>query len=308
MLKGRIKYFLAAITSTAMWGFFSIPLRNLKEYPSDEILHYRIFTSAIITLLIILLFKRSKIRQDISYYRARDRKSKRNILWLMLAAGILITANWFSFIFVVNHVSLKAAAFAYMVCPIITALGGFFLLKEPLSALKFTAIGIALISIIILATGSFVEVLWSVFVAALYAFYLIIQRVLVQLDKLNMLGVQLILSILIMLPYFLYRSLPFPTDMYFWINILIISVVFTIVPLFLSLYSLIGLPSSTLGIIIYINPVVSFAVAFLYFNEQVTGIQVMAYSLLLIAVIVFNWGLIRSVFQKYRPGQKEETA
>jgi chloramphenicol-sensitive protein RarD len=281
-----------------MWGFFSIPLRNLQKYPSEEILHYRIFTSLIITWLIIFIFKKKHLRDDIAFLKSESPDERKRIYWLTLAAGILITGNWFSFIYAVNHVSLTSAAFAYMVCPLITAMGGFLILKEHLSRIKLIAIGIALISILILAQGSLREVLWSVFIASLYAFYLIIQRVVNKVDKLIMLGIQLLISFVIMFPLFVYHFTALPTDPFFWINILIISVVFTIIPLFLSLYSLVGLPSSTLGIIIYLNPIVAFAVAFFYFDEQVSTFQIYAYALLVAAVITFNWNIIGSLFQK----------
>lgn len=281
-----------------MWGFFSIPLRNLQEYPAIDILHYRIFTSLIITWLIILVFKKKDLRNDIAFIRSKHKHDRKKLYWLTLAAGVLITGNWFSYIYAVNNVSLTSAAFAYMVCPLITAMGGFLILKEHLSPTKLVAIGVALVSILILAQGSLREVLWSVFIASLYSFYLIIQRVVNNVDKLNMLGIQLLISFVIMFPLFLYDFAAFHTDLYFWINILIISVVFTIIPLFLSLYALVGLPSSTLGIIIYLNPIVAFAVAFFYFNESVNTFQIYAYALLAAAVIIFNWGIIGSLFQK----------
>ena len=281
-----------------MWGFFSIPLRNLQKYSSEEILHYRIFTSLIITWLIILIFKKKDLSNDIAYIKGESTKERRLFYWLTLAAGILITGNWFSFIYAVNNVSLTSAAFAYMVCPLITAMGGFLILKEHLTPVKLTAIAIALVSILILAQGSLRDVLWSVFIASLYAFYLIIQRVVNKVDKLNMLGVQLLISFLITFPLFIYHYTFFQTDTYFWINIVVISVVFTIIPLFLSLYALVGLPSSTLGIIIYLNPIVAFAVAFFYFNESVNTFQIYAYALLVAAVVIFNWSIIGSLFQK----------
>ena len=185
-----------------------------------------------------------------------------------------------------------------MVCPLITAMGGFLILKEHLTPIKLTAIAIALVSILILAQGSLRDVLWSVFIASLYAFYLIIQRVVNKVDKLNMLGVQLLISFLITFPLFIYHYTFFQTDTYFWINIVVISVVFTIIPLFLSLYALVGLPSSTLGIIIYLNPIVAFAVAFFYFDESVNTFQIYAYALLVAAVVIFNWSIIGSLFQK----------
>ena len=279
-----------------MWGFFSIPLRNLKEFPSEQILHYRIFTSLIITWLVILLFRRKNLQADISYLKNETPGNRKKLLWLTIAAGVLITGNWFSFIYAVNHVSLKSAAFAYMVCPLITALGGFMILKEHLTSIKLISLAIALTSILILAQGDIVDVIWSIFIAALYAFYLIIQRVVQKIDKFNMLGVQLIISLILMLPLFISHFESIPTGIDFWLNIIVISVVFTIIPLFLSLYALVGMPSSTLGIIIYINPVVAFAVAIVYFNEGITTTQIFAYLLLLAAVIVFNWALISDIF------------
>ncbi|HCN82629.1 MAG TPA: permease [Sphingobacteriaceae bacterium] len=293
MGSGKLKYFSAAISSAVVWGFFPIFLRNLKGYPAEQILHYRIFTSLVIIWAFIALFRKDKIREDILYLQNESGKKKRKLFWLTILAGILITGNWFSYIYAVNNISLKSAAFAYMVCPLITALGGFFILKENLTNFKFAAIAIAVISILILAKGAFGEVLWSVFIAALYAFYLIIQRVVKTIDRFNLLGVQLLISTVLIMPLFIYTdTATFPSGLMFWANIIMIAIVFTILPLFLSLYALIGLPSSTLGIVIYVNPIVAFSVAFFYFHEGITMHQVMAYSLLFIAVIIFNLDII----------------
>ena len=298
MTQGRTKYFLAALSSVIIWGFFSIPLRLISNYAPDDILQYRIFTSLIITWLVILFFRKSNLRQNLIYLKSESKRERERLIWLSVIAGILITSNWFTYIYAVNEVSLKSAAFAYMVCPLITAMGGFFILKEKLTTLKLVAIAIAFISIVILAQGSFREVLWSVIVASLYAFYLIIQRVMGRIDKFIMLGIHLLIATLITLPLFLFNFTNFPLDLHFWIIIVIISVLFTIVPLFLSLYALIGMPSSTLGIIIYLNPIVAFAVAFFYFHEEIDSRQLYAYSMLFAAVLVFNWNTIKELIAR----------
>jgi chloramphenicol-sensitive protein RarD len=296
--EGRLKYFIAAFTAVIVWGFFSIPLRMLRDYNADQILYYRIFTSLILTWLYILLFRKKQIKSDIKYIREEDKFSRKKIIWLSLLAGLLITGNWFTFIYAVNNVSLKSAAFAYMVCPLITAMGGFLILKEQLSRMKLIALAIASISILILAQGSFMDVLWSILIAALYSFYLIIQRVMSGIDKFNMLGLHLLIASILMLPFFISDFQSFPMELSFWLTISIISVFFTIIPLFLSLFALIGMPSSTLGIIIYINPIVAFAVAFFYFHEGISLLQLYSYSLLFIAVIVFNWATIKEILFK----------
>jgi chloramphenicol-sensitive protein RarD len=295
-LKSKSRYLLAAFLSVSIWGFFSVPLRNLKAFPSEEILYYRIFTSLLVIWAAILLFRRKAVQQDLAYWKSTTIQEKKIIIYQVIGATVLLTLNWYTFIYAVNNISLKSAAFAYMVCPLITAFGGFLILKEHLSGLKLTALGVALISIIMLATGSFIEVLWSVIIAALYAFYLIIQRKMQHLDKLNVLAVQITLAVILMLPFYIHHHEGFPTGAWFWSNIVIIAVLFTVIPLFLSLYALIGIPSSTLGIIIYLNPIIAFTVAVLYFNEKITMHQLMAYLLLLFAVFLFNWNLIKDIF------------
>lgn len=296
MPKSSLRYFFAGILSFAIWGFFSIPLRNLKAFPSEEILYYRIFTSLVFIWIAIFLFRKKQLKADLNYLSSVGAKEKRNIFWQLSGSTLLLTANWYTYIYAVNNVSLQSAAFAYMVCPLITAFGGFLILKETLSTLKLVSLGIALLSIILLATGSFIEVLWSVVIASLYAFYLIIQRKMQHLDKLNVLAVQIGMAVLLMLPFYLLKHQGVPQDAWFWGNIVVIAVFFTIIPLFMSLYALIGIPSSTLGIIIYINPIIAFAVAIFYFGEHVDVHKLFAYLLLLISVIVFNWSIIKDIF------------
>lgn len=296
MPKSNLRYFFAGILSFAIWGFFSIPLRNLKAFPSEEILYYRIFTSLVFIWIAIALFRRKQLKQDRIYLSSIGTVEKRNVLFQLVGSTLLLTSNWYTYIYAVNNVSLQSAAFAYMVCPLITAFGGFLILKESLSRLKLISLGIALLSILLLATGSFIEVLWSVIIASLYAFYLIIQRKMQHLDKLNVLAVQISIAVVLMLPFYILKHEGIPQDLWFWGNITVIAVFFTIIPLFMSLYALIGIPSSTLGIIIYINPIIAFAVAIFYFDEHVDIHKLFAYLLLLVSVIVFNWGIIKDIF------------
>jgi chloramphenicol-sensitive protein RarD len=306
--EGRLKYFVAAFSAVIVWGFFSIPLRMLRDYPADQILYYRIFTSLFLTWLYILIFRKKQVKSDFKYVQEQDKFTRKKILWLNLLAGLLITGNWFTFIYAVNNVNLKSAAFAYMVCPLLTAMGGFFILKEKLTGMKLTALGLATISILVLAQGSLTDVLWSVLIASLYSFYLILQRVIHGIDRFNMLGLHLFIASVLMIPFFIYEFQSFPVNLSFWLTIIIISIFFTIIPLFLSLYALTGMPSSTLGIIIYINPIVAFAVAFFYFHEGISVSQLYSYSLLLLAVIVFNWATLKEIIIKSPSRNKPVTS
>ncbi|MGM9476835.1 EamA family transporter [Pedobacter sp. GSP4] len=298
MASGKSKYFIAGIVPYIIWGTMSVPLRNIKGFSPQEILYYRIFVSIIMVWATILLFRRAALKKDYTFLASLDKAKQIKLVLLTLLASFLITGNWFTYIYAVNSVSLKAAAFAYMVCPLLTALCGFVILKEQLTRAKVIAIGIAFVSIALLATGSLHEVLWAVLIASFYAVYVIVLKVIQHVDKFNFLGIQLILSGLMMLPMYLTNAAHFPTDTFFWSHIFLIAVVFTIIPLFLNAYALLGMPSSALGILIYLNPIVAFTVAFFYFKEQIDLHQLFAYLLLLLSIVIFNAHLIKSVINK----------
>ena len=293
-----LNYFIAAILPPIMWGFFAIPIRNLSSYPAETILYYRIFVSLLLAWVTILVFRKRSLVNDYATLRALPSAQRRQLILLVMASVIMLTGNWLSFIYVVNQVSLQAAAFAYMVCPIITALFGYLLLKEEISTRKWIAMGVSLVSILILSWGFVREVSWSVGVALLFAIYLVIQRKISRIDKFNLLAVQLLLASLLVLPAFLQQYKGVPPEPAFWGNIFTIALVFTVIPLYLNLYALIKIPSSTVGILIYINPIVAFAVAFVYFGDHASLLQVVSYLVLLCAVVIFNWGYLSRLKRK----------
>jgi len=49
---------------------------------------------------------------------------------------------------------------------------------------------------------------------------------------------------------------------------------------------------------VYLNPIIAFSVAFLYFEEEIDGDQRFAYMLLLLSIIIFNWGSINKFLFK----------
>lgn len=292
--QSNLKYFIAAIISPVIWGFMAVLIRNLKNYPPNQILNYRVFASLIILWLVVLLFRKAYLRQDVAYYKSHTQNKK--AFWgILFLSSVLLTGNWLSYIYLVNYISVQAGAFAYMVCPLITAIGAFFILKEDLSRLKWVAIGISILSAVILGWGHAVEVFWSFFVAALFAGYLIVQRSIQGFNKLNLLGLQLLLSCIFIVPLEFINHYPVPSETSFWINILILAVIFTIIPLFLSLYAMIKIPASTAGILIYINPIIAFVVAFFYYHEGFTTQKLISYSLLGIAVVLFNWEYLKRI-------------
>lgn len=289
----KVKYFVSAFSAAALWGFMSIPLRAIQTWPAEDILYYRILSSMVLIWAFILLFRRQQWRADRNYIQAMGSTEKKRLLGLTVLASLLIMANWFTFIYAVNYISVQSAAFAYMICPLLTTVAAFFLLKEELSRLKQAGLIVALVSVLMLVQGSLIEVIWSVSIALFYALYLVVQRVIQRVDKLNLLAVQISICSLFIIPFLTIQGHEMPQSFVFWSNIIIIAVIFTIIPLYLSMFSLNGLSSSTTGILIYINPIIAFLVAIFYFHESVNTIKLTAYGILLIAVVLFNWEFLQ---------------
>ncbi len=90
------------------------------------------------------------------------------------------------------------------------------------------------------------------------------------------------------MPFYTLFAGPLPFEFKFYVYIEIIAVVYTIVPLFLNLYALSGISSATVGTLLNINPIIVFILSVMVYHEPLGMIQIVAYSLIFIAVIVFN--------------------
>ena len=60
--------------------------------------------------------------------------------------------------------------------------------------------------------------------------------------------------------------------------------------LVVSLYGLKRLPSSTVGIILYINPLMGFVIAVTCYGERIDWQQALAYGIIVVSIFLFNWG------------------
>ncbi len=292
------KYYLAAISAFVIWGFFSLPLRAIKEYSSVDILISRILIATLIIAVISLVFRRKITNENWERFKKFSRKEKQNLLLINSASAVLLAVNWYLFIYVMNHVSVNATALAYMLCPIITTVLAYIFLKDRLSMIQWLAVSMSIISCILLSIGHLMDVFYSFVIALSYAIYLVLQKKNHQLDRFFTLAFQITVGTILLLPLFSMQSDEPVKGLYFYGIVLIIATIFTILPMFLNVFSLNKLNSSTAGIFIYLNPILSFLLAIFYFNEQMSAVQIFAYLLVFFSVIVFNWRIIQELIKK----------
>ncbi|MES2543457.1 MAG: EamA family transporter [Bacteroidota bacterium] len=281
-------YYLSAFLAFFIWGFFSLALKPLHDYPSLDILFYRVFYATTLLLVINFFFRKTQLKIDLELFKKLEKKVKLRTFLLTVLGGFLLVLNWFLFMYAVNHVSLKSASFAYLICPIVTTILAYFILKEQLSKWQWVSVILCLISCFILSYGELTDLIYSVIVAFTFALYLISQRKNNQFDRFIVLTVQMVIASLVLLPFFPIYSSETPTAPLFYILMIVIVVLFTIIPLYLNLYALKGMNSSAVGILMYTNPMINFILALFYFKEDISEIQIISYVLILISVVIFN--------------------
>lgn len=292
------KYYIAVIAAFSIYGFFSLPLKAIDEYPSLDILLSRLSMASVLIVAFSFLFRREITLENIKIFKNASKSEKRRLLVVNVSSSLMLAINWYLFIFVMNRVSVNATSLAYMLCPIINTFLAYIFLKDRLSPVQWIAIGLSVISCIMLGFGNFSETAYAFIVGLSYAIYLVLQKNNDRLDRFFTLAFQIVTATLFLLPLYSYQNPEPEKNGFFFGIVFIIAALFTIVPMYLNVYSLNRLSSSTAGIFIYLNPIISFLLALFYFGEEMNGLKLAAYLVVFFSVLLFNAKLIYTMFKR----------
>ncbi|NOS56757.1 MAG: EamA family transporter, partial [Cyclobacteriaceae bacterium] len=221
-------------------------------------------------------------------FKSLNTKAKTRVITLTLLGGVLLTVNWLVFIYVVNAVNVKTASFSYLICPVITAGLGYVLLREKLLTIQWLSILLCAISCVLMGINNVHELWYSLLIAFSYALYLVTQRKNQGFNRLMVLAVQVTFAFLLMNLFFTQLVGSVTVDYSFFGIVFCIALFFTVLPLFLNLYALNKIDAATIGILMYINPLINFTLAFLVLNETASVTQQVGYAIIAIALVLFN--------------------
>ncbi len=125
------KGILYAAGAYTMWGILPIYWKWVEEVPADEILAHRIVWAFVFMLLVLGVTKR--FRQFIGEFVNLFKRPK--LLMSLTIASVLISGNWFVYIWAVNHNHVIEASLGYYINPLISILLGTVVLKEKVKLL-----------------------------------------------------------------------------------------------------------------------------------------------------------------------------
>ncbi|WP_163515840.1 EamA family transporter [Gelidibacter japonicus] len=296
----KSKYYIAVITAFSIWGFFSLVLKSLDSFSAFDILSYRTIGSVLIMLFVSLALRPKALKTNIKLFKSITAKDKRRIVIINVLSGLFLALNWYIYIYVMNNVSVSATSLAYLICPILTMVLAYLLLKEKLFKLQWVSVILSLIGCLLLSLGNFTDLFYSMIIAFTYALYLVLQRKNQEMDRFLVLTCQVFFAVIFLLPFIITYDSPNEKTPFFYGMLALIAVVFTIIPMFLNIYALRGLNSSVVGVFIYLNPLINFMLAIFYFDEKVSLIEAICYLLIIISIVIFNFAAIKNRINRRR--------
>ena len=158
-----------AVSAYVIWGFLPIFWKSLADVSSIEILLSRILWAFVFTVLLIVLLRNGRQLTDDLKTLWQSQRS----FWSLFMASLLISGNWFLYIWAVNHGFIVQTSLGYYINPLVSVLLGVFFLKEKLSKAQTTAFLLATVGVVILTVsyGSFPFLSFALAISfALYGF------------------------------------------------------------------------------------------------------------------------------------------
>ncbi len=258
---------LAALLAFAIWGFFPIYWKLLDSLRSIELLHARLILTAVACLALLPLRGSFKAYLD-AWQNGR-------ILRSTLLAALLLSLNWFSFIWAVTTGNILESSLGYFLCPIVTVLLGRFILKESMAPKQWIAVALAATGVLVLIQLAGRIPLAALVIAATWSSYGLLKKR-TPLGPVVSLGLETSLltpvaaiALLVMAQAGPLTLGDVPPNI---LVILLFSGFVTAAPLLLFAYAAPRIRLSTIGMGQYIVPSCHFILAFLYGENLGPGV------------------------------------
>jgi len=277
--KGTIYALLAFI----FWGLVPIYFKLVSHVSPFEVLLHRVLWSVVFLSIIILVT--SKYAYLISIFNNKKK------LKLLFISALLVSANWFVFIWAITNNMITEASLGYFINPLVSIALGKLFFDEKISKLQIIAIFLAFLAITyqVISIGSLPLV--SLVLAFSFALYGLARKK-INVSSTSGLLVETVLISPIALIYFGYllymneNAFVFPLDITSWL--LVMAGLITIIPLLWFNGAVTRISMSKLGFLQYIGPIIAFILAVFVYDEPLSNEKIVTFILIWIALIIFT--------------------
>lgn len=277
---------LSAVGAYFLWGLMPIYWKLINSPSAEEVLANRIFWSFIFMILVLLFTRNmSRLKNDIKALLAAPKR-----LMIMIGASVVITINWFTFIWAVDHGHVVQASLGYYINPLISVLLGILFLKERLSMWQMVSFGLALVGVLIMTfhTGTFPWI--SLVLAFSFGLYGLLKKT-VRLRAMTGLTIETSIMTPVALVYLIFfdasASHTFVANP--GLEMLLIGTgVITAVPLLLFAAGANRISLAMVGFFQYIAPTLMLILGTLVYNESFNHEDLVAFVLIWISLVLFS--------------------
>lgn len=126
---------LYAASAFLLWGLFPLYFHAISEVPPMEILGHRMLWSLLFLVVVLT------VRQQWKWLPRVLRQPR--VLAAFMASALLLSANWFTYIWAVNNGHVIDASLGYFINPLINVMLGMLVLGETLRRGQWLAIAVA---------------------------------------------------------------------------------------------------------------------------------------------------------------------
>nr|WP_245805835.1 EamA family transporter RarD [Bacillus alkalicellulosilyticus] len=281
-----------ALGAYLLWGLLPLYWKLLEYVPADVVLAHRIIWSLV--LMITILFCLRKITIFKQELLSIIKKPK--LLIGMIVASVVISGNWFTYIWAVNNEFVIDTSLGYYMNPLVSVFLGIFFLKEKLSTWQMIALVLAFIGVLNM-TFNIGHFPWVALVLAFsFAIYGLLKKI-VQVGSLTGLTIETLLITpfaLLYLQFFVERGVAFAGGSIGMILLLMGAGVATAVPLLLFASAAKRIPLYLIGFLQYLAPTIGLFLGVFIFNEPFTKVHLLSFMLIWSALVLFSLAKTKS--------------
>jgi chloramphenicol-sensitive protein RarD len=270
-----------AAFSYVMWGVMPIYWRLLGTMSAFELTSHRIFWSAIFAAFVAVA--RGQVGKIIAIIRTPK------VLSMLALTGILITANWTTYIYCIETHQLVEASLGYYINPLVSIGLGAVLLGERMSRLRLIAIGLAAIAVLVqtFELGHFPFI--AIILALSFGFYGYFRK-LAPVDALDGFTVEVFVLFPFVAAFIGYLAANgtgvFPAAGTIPDGILILGGPLTAIPLVMFAAGARRIRLSTLGFLQYLSPSITLLLAIFGFGEKFTLVHAWTFGAIWAALVL----------------------
>jgi chloramphenicol-sensitive protein RarD len=269
------------LAAYVIWGVLPLFFWLLASVDAGEVVAMRVFWSLGLLAVLTIALRRAPVLLA----AVRNRRA----MLLLVASSALISVNWLVFIWAVQHRHVLESSLGYFLNPLVNVLLGVVLLRERLGAAQMVAVCLAVIGVAVLAAGAGQGIWISLTLAFSFGFYGLVRKV-APVEALEGLTIETAILTPIGLGYLIWlggaSGLAFGQTPVITVA-LIASGIVTAVPLLLFAGAARRLPYSTLGLLQYIAPSMSFILAVTFFGEHMTTAHAICFGLIWTGLAIF---------------------